>query len=283
MTLPTFIVIGAMKGGTTALHQYLDLHPDVFVASPKELNYFVGGAAWSHGGEAWYRSKFEAAGDALARGECSPNYTKHPTIPGVPERMAALLPDARLVYVLRHPLERTIAHYLHFRSRGGEHRSAERAISEDARYVDASLYGMQLERYLAAYPKEQLLVIRSEDLRNDPTTTLATVHRFIGVGEVPAPEQRRDAHRTDRRRVPRRGAGPLYRTGPGRHALRAAPAGWRGAVHSMLTAPATPAHARLSPATTATLVARFRDDLDLLRQHVGDEFEGWALERSRWT
>src|SRR5207244_8421308 len=84
--LPTFLVIGAMKSGTTSLYRYLQAHPDVFMSEQKELNYFTQGANqnWEKG-LAWYQAQFEQAGKARAVGEASTNYTKYPQFQGVPE------------------------------------------------------------------------------------------------------------------------------------------------------------------------------------------------------
>lgn len=96
VTLPNFLVIGAMKAGTTSMHRYLDAHPDVFMATQKELNFFIEELNWSKG-LGWYEERFAEAGDATARGEASPGYAGYPVRRGVPERIAATLPDARFV------------------------------------------------------------------------------------------------------------------------------------------------------------------------------------------
>lgn len=130
MPLPTFVVIGAMKAGTVSLRHYLDEHPDVFLGRGGmfgEPNYFVAEYNWSRG-RAWYESLFADAdadaGQAGAIGECSPSYTMAPAFPGVPERMAAVIPDARLVYVVRDPVARMQSMYMHQVSAGRERRRA---------------------------------------------------------------------------------------------------------------------------------------------------------------
>src|SRR5207244_11766706 len=87
--LPTFLVIGAMKSGTTSLYRYLQAHPDVYMSEEKELNYFTGGQNWERG-VSWYEAQFEKAGSARAIGEASTNYTNYPQIAAVPERIARL-------------------------------------------------------------------------------------------------------------------------------------------------------------------------------------------------
>ena len=108
-----------MKSGTSSLRDYLRDHPEVFIPPEEELHYFVEGINWKQGLD-WYRARFADAGDAIAVGEKSPTYTMHPEHPGVPERIAALLPEVRLIYVVRHPIERIKSHYVHQFERGQE-------------------------------------------------------------------------------------------------------------------------------------------------------------------
>src|SRR5215471_20286063 len=103
MTLPTFVVIGAMKAGTVSLRHYLDEHPSVFLGRGGmfgEPNFFIAEHNWPRG-RGWYESLFDGAGRAAAIGECSPSYSMTHVYRGVPERMAQVVPEARLVYVVR--------------------------------------------------------------------------------------------------------------------------------------------------------------------------------------
>jgi hypothetical protein len=95
--MPNFLVIGAMKGGTTALYRYLQPHPEVFMPPVKALEFFVAEANWRRGAQ-WYRRQFAGAGsNEVAVGEASNAYTKYPRFMGVPERIAAQIPDVRMV------------------------------------------------------------------------------------------------------------------------------------------------------------------------------------------
>src|SRR5687767_4299497 len=96
--LPNLVVIGGLKCGTTSLHHYLNLHPEVEMSRPKELNFFVAELNWPLGPE-WYASHF--SGGTSVRGESSPHYTNRPRFEGVAERMRSVLTDARLVYMVR--------------------------------------------------------------------------------------------------------------------------------------------------------------------------------------
>ena len=117
--LPNLIIIGAMKCGTSALHQYLDQHPDIAMSKEKELDFFIEDRNWRKGLD-WYRSMFPDSG--VVRGEASPDYTHYPAIPGVPERMHTVVPGAKLIYMVRDPVERMLSQYMHNRWTGIETR-----------------------------------------------------------------------------------------------------------------------------------------------------------------
>ena len=199
--LPTFIVIGAMKGGTTSLYHYLRGHEQVFMPRVKELDFFAAESNWSRGVD-WYRQQFSGAGDARARGEASTLYTKYPQYAGVPERIAGVVPDVRLVYLVRDPLERMRSHYQHRVALGAETAPPEVALLENPVYLDCSRYAMQLERYLDWFPREQLHVVSSEALRDDRTAAVQGVYQFLQVDDTVAPaELEQEFYRTAHRRT----------------------------------------------------------------------------------
>ncbi len=189
--LPNLIVIGAMKCGTTALHRYLGLHPDIAMSEPKELNFFFGperldarsGASsagnW-HRGVEWYARQFRPA---PVRGEASPGYTS-PSYPEAAERMARVVPDARLVYAVRDPVERAVSQYLHHRADGAERRPIEEALLDSAsQYLARSRYYARLEPYLAKFPRGQIFICAQEDLSLERRTTVRELYRFAGVDD----------------------------------------------------------------------------------------------------
>jgi hypothetical protein len=180
-TLPNLVVIGAMKCGTTSLHNYLDQHPDIAMSGVKEINFFLEGQGHWDKGVRWYESHFD--GSAKVRGESSTSYTKYPQRSGVPARMCSLLPGAKLIYILRDPIERTVSHYLHAYHRSRETRSVAEALGSltDNPYVDPSRYHMQLERYLEHYPLSQILILTTEELREAPQLTLGRAVEFLGL------------------------------------------------------------------------------------------------------
>jgi len=180
--LPNLIIIGGLKCGTSSLHFYLSQHPQVFMSRKKELNFFLADRAWNNG-IAWYEQQFANAGAALIRGESSPHYTGGPQDPGVPERMRRTLPDARLVFLVRDPIERLVSHYMMWFAIRKEDRPFEAALADLANnpYVGHSRYGQQLETYLRHFPREQIRVIASESLRDRRRETLRELFGWLGV------------------------------------------------------------------------------------------------------
>jgi len=215
--LPTFVIIGAMTCGTTSLHRYLDLHPQISMSGLKETNFFE--ERWGRG-IGWYRSLFDP--EAPVRGESSTVYTKYPSAEGIPERMHRVIPDARLVYLVRDPIERIVSHYVHNLDRGRISTPIERVLADprDNHYVHCSRYFFQIERFLEHWDPARILVLSLEELSSDPAPALRRVLRHVGADETF--EWGRSAferHGTSGRklspnavgRVIARGAHPIYR------------------------------------------------------------------------
>ena len=178
--LPNLIVIGGLKCGTTSLHHYLNLHPEIGMSRPKELNFFVAELNWELGVD-WYRSHFPAG--ASVRGETSPHYTNRPRFEGVAARMRETLgPDARVVYMVRHPVDRLLSHYLHNLGGGYDSRPLAEAVADPASaYIQRGMYAFQLEPYLDAFGAERVLVVSREELGRDRDATVRRVFEFAGV------------------------------------------------------------------------------------------------------
>jgi len=175
---PTFVVIGAMKTGTSSLANYLRAHPHVFMTTPKEPGFFS--LRWERGLD-WYESLFAGAGQAVALGEASTNYTKAPALSGVPGRMASVVPDAKLVYVVRDPLHRIRSHYIHNCAHRGERRSIDAAVRANPDFLDFSRYAYQLGLFLEHFDRQQILIVSSEQLRHERDVVLRRIFEFIGV------------------------------------------------------------------------------------------------------
>jgi Sulfotransferase domain len=197
--LPDFLVIGAQKAGTTALYAYLRWHPGVTGPSWKEVSFFD--RHWWRG-EAWYRGQFPLRSGQRLVGEASPSYLFHPL---APERVRSLVPDAKLVALVRDPVDRAYSHYQHEVALGREPLSFEDALGAeeertrgeverlvadprafshawwDHTYAVRGRYADQLEGWLEVFPREQLLVVPSEDLGERPAETYAAVLAFLGA------------------------------------------------------------------------------------------------------
>jgi hypothetical protein len=180
-SLPNLIVIGAGKTGTTSLHYYLGLHPQIFMSRVKELRYFEKNCGK---GVEWYQDNFRSGRNHLIRGETSPQYTAYPHVSGVPQRMHALIPHAKLIYVVRDPFARLLSHLV-FLAPGKHLANVTQALDpiDTNRYVAESRQCWQLEQYLPYYPLSQILVICAEELRHTRRSTLSKVFGFLGVDD----------------------------------------------------------------------------------------------------
>ena len=177
--LPNLVVIGGLKCGTTSLHHYLNLHPEVAMSRPKELNFFVAELNWPLG-TAWYATHFDSA--VPVRGESSPHYTNLPRFDGVAERISATLDRPRLIYVVRDPVDRMLSHYLHNVGGGYERRELADALGDPASsYIARSRYFFQLEPYLRTFGRERIEIVGREELKEDREGTMRRVFGFLGV------------------------------------------------------------------------------------------------------
>jgi Sulfotransferase domain len=273
--LPNLIVIGAERCGTTSLHRYLGAHPEIFMTKSKELDFFVTELSWRKG-RTWYEKQFGTG--SRVRGESSPSYTAYPVYTGVAERMAALVPDAKLIYLVRDPVERTLSGYHHQRAQRMERRPLADALSDvdESRHIWRSRYAAQLELFLEHFPLEKILVVDSHELRTRRRETLARIFRFLGIDErfwADAFALERNTRRTRQRTL--LGAGV-----------------WVGSV-KVLGKPRTYAVARRLPAVMPfsrpleppaadgelrrSLEDVFRDDVARLRKYTGLTFADWSV------
>ncbi|MGY1779685.1 sulfotransferase domain-containing protein [Geodermatophilus sp. SYSU D01036] len=282
--LPTFLLIGAMKAGTTSLYHYLGAHPQVAVPQYKAPEFFVEESNW-HRGVDWYRRQFPRTGpEVLAVGEASNSYAKYPRYRGVPARIAAHLPDVRLLYVVRDPVARIRSHYETRAAEGSERAPLAEAVFADPIYLDYSRYAMQIEQYLEHFPREQLLVITSEALRRSRGTTMRRVYEFIGVDpdHVPA-ELDRDFYRTrdraTRSPVPLPLRKFLKRRFPATRRFKELETNTIGALRRITGRAADPPRpaAVVPDDVRARIVAELADDVRRLRQHLGADFDGWGI------
>jgi sulfotransferase family protein len=207
--LPDFLILGAQKAGTTALYAYLRRHPQITGPSWKEVSFFD--RHWARG-ESWYRGNFPNLARTRGKlvGEASPSYVFHPL---APQRVLELVPQARLVVLVRNPVDRALSHHNHEVALGREPLSFEEALdaeeerlrgevermTADPRYFSREWwshtykargrYAEQLERWLEVFPRERLLVLSSDELGSEPERAHAQVLEFLG-----APPHRLDSY-----------------------------------------------------------------------------------------
>jgi len=277
--LPNLIVIGAAKCGTTSLHEYLDEHPEISMSREKELYFFVEEKNLAKG-RAWYESQFDPS--APVRGESSPGYSAFPLYRGVPERMADTIPDTKIVYLVRDPIERIVSHYTH-RTVNWPHMAslAETLAPGGLRdwLVTPSRYWLQLERYLECFPAEQILVVDSDELRNRRHETLARIFEFLGVDTAFRSARFELSHNAATGRTRITGTGRMLSSiaqrtlgQSGAQALRAhAPRALKSAFKSEVEPPALPSDLR------EELERELRDEVERLRAHTGLAFAGWSV------
>lgn len=199
MTLPSFLVIGAYKSGTTALHHQLRAHPDVFIPGRKEPNYFAFADAtppFDHPAardsirdHRDYEALFESAAPHQVVGEVSPAYL---AIPDACIRIRQEISDARLIAVLRNPIERAYSDYLMYRRDGLEREpdflralraqpTRDRSTDPTSHYLSTGMYAEQVRRFQQAFPRDQLHILLHDDLRSDQPATLRRIFEFVGV------------------------------------------------------------------------------------------------------
>jgi hypothetical protein len=190
MTLPNFILVGAAKAGTTALYHYLDEHPQVFMSPVKETNFF----AFDGQGDnrrfpvrslSQYQELFADAGTAVAIGEASPLYLETPSAAG---RIRQILPAARILCSIRHPVDRAYSDYqMHLRHLGRRLDPARDLTPRadwarpDSHWMQLGHYHEQLARYFQLFPRDQIKVSVFDDLRQNPAAAVQEVYRFLEV------------------------------------------------------------------------------------------------------
>ena len=176
---PDFMIIGAMKSATSTLHEQLAATPGFFMSRPKEPNFFSDDSQWSRGLD-WYAGLFAAAPPGALRGESSTHYTKLPTHLHTLDRLAASVRTRRFVYVMRHPVERLVSHYIHEWTQGVYRESIDEAFAMRPELVDYGCYARQLAPWLERFGARAVLPVFFERLTAAPENEFARITRFLG-------------------------------------------------------------------------------------------------------
>jgi len=177
--LPDFIIIGAMKSATSTLHNQLSAQSGVFMSTPKEPNFFSDDEVYSQG-LGWYSGLFSGASGLDICGESSTHYTKLPDYSDTIQRLKAVIPRPKLIYVMRHPVDRLISHYMHQWSEGVISCDINRAIDRYPELISYSCYGMQITPYLQKFGHKAVLPLFFDDLKKNREEVLNRVGEFIG-------------------------------------------------------------------------------------------------------
>jgi hypothetical protein len=286
--LPNFFIIGAPKCGTTALHSYLSGHPEIHMSPVKEPHFFSDPDPRFPltTPQVTDRSEYEALFESAAprRGEASPSYSQWPLRFNVPENIHGLIPDARIIYLVGDPVERTVSQWVQRVAYEGERRPLAEAIGENLEeptniYACASRYATQLERFLGVFGDDSVLVVDKVDLRDRRAATLREVFAFLEVSpdfESPVFAQEANASR-DHRSLP-----AFY--------LAARRTGLKRAVDALprcLTSPALRATRRIitkpierpsvDDRTRERLMQAFEPEVRRLRLLTGKTFSDWSI------
>jgi hypothetical protein len=306
MAMPDFLVIGAPKAGTTALHAALAAHPGLYMSAIKEPKFFLtDGPPPTRGGpgdvltyreHVWRRPDYEALFDrapaGTLRGESTPLYLYDRA---AMRRIRAALPGARLIAIVRDPVERAHSNWTHLWSAGLEPiGDFVRACGEEERriaagwasfwhYVGLGRYGEQLDYLFTLFPREQVLVLRYRMLVDSPAQTLDRICEFLGVEQgllAEIPRQNVTSHPEST--LAHRAVSLAQRAGSAAASWIPGPTGAAvtGRLERFLQR-----HSRerqpLSWEQRQELIPRFEADIGLLEDVLGESFRDWVLPRER--
>ena len=277
MSLPDFVIIGAMKCGTSTLHAQLAAQPQFFMSEPKEPNYFSDDNVFAKG-EAWYRGLFKDAPRGAIRGESSTHYTKLPTYPKTIERLGRLIPDAKFIYLMRDPVDRLISHYIHEWTQGVIACPIDEAVEKHCELIDYSRYAYQLGPWVQRFGKERILPVMFEEMTANPDDQLKRIADFLGAGGDVAWRKDLDAQNVSAERIRKFPGYKLIVDNSLATALRRmlAPRALRNLVKAKLQMREKP---QLSASRIAMLDEIFSRDLSALEALTGETFTRASFAR----
>ncbi|ELR97382.1 sulfotransferase [Gloeocapsa sp. PCC 73106] len=276
--LPNLIIIGAMKSGTTSLHHYLSLHPEIFMSRDKELKFFVEDKNWNQGID-WYKSHFP--GQTKISGESSTGYTKYPVNQRVAEKIHAIIPNAKLIYLLRDPVERVISHYLHRYIAGTENLQINDALAklENNDYIYESMYFLQLQQYLNYFPDANILILTLEDLSTNTQQSLEKIFKFLEIESDSYPlKQFKKIHQSvDKRRKTK--LGNFISKMPLIKEIEKLPSQEKWYLEKIIYFPFSQKveKPQLEDDIRQKLINYLQEDINSLRKHTGYEFSNWCV------
>ena len=307
---PDFFLIGAPKAGTSALHAALAQHPDLFLSRVKEPKYYMcgdspppayKGPGDAHSSQEWvwqrerYLALFDEAPDTMLCGEATPFYLYNRD---ARRRLAVDNPEAKLIAVLRDPVDRAYSNWMHLWMDGLEPcGDLVEAVRREQRRIDAGwapfwhyrnlgMYGRQVADLLEHFPREQVLFLRYAELVKDPSAAVTAVASFLGVAPAVVPAVPRDNSRVFVAQGPRtRALSSAIRTGA-RVGQFFPPQVWRKASRPLvgqLHRGGEPTRPKFTPAQRTELLKPHREDIALLERVTGQSYQDWLVYRDGGT
>lgn len=276
---PDFIIIGAMKCGTSTVCAYLEDHPDAFMLPGREPNFFSHDDVHAAGPAAYEQLFADHDGERVC-GEGSNDYASGARYPQAAARMAAYRPDMKIIYILRHPLERIASAWVQNRADKGDLVPAtlEAAVAEMPEiFVDQSLYWANLSRYRAQFPDAQIFVGFMEDLRTDRERFFASLCAFLGIPALPT-VQRGHQNPSRGKRIPSQRFSRLNRLPLMGAAKRLLPQALKTTVRERWLSETVTAAPTLGPEAHRAVLAQIRPDAAALLAHCGKPADFWALD-----
>ena len=267
MPLPNFIIIGAMKSGTSTLHFNLPLHPEIGMSKLKEPHYFN---KFYHKPLSFYANQFSCS--KKINGESTPAYSWNHIFPEVPERIYKAVPDVKLIYVLRDPIDRIISHLHHDLYRGRfSLAEVDNVVLRDPKYVETSKYFLQINCYLKYFDLENIHFLETQALKKDMNEALNEICNFLEVANFDFSHRVKARNQSSRKYLIRyydtvhnflpRGATKLY------HMIFYV-------VNQKIARPI------LKEETILELKSRLKPDIENLKEISGKNFEGWRTYNS---
>lgn len=295
--LPNFLILGAAKAGTTSLHHYLGQHPEVFVSSMKEPKYFAlkdesldfqGPSQFINQSSVTtfeaYCDLFKGVKDEVAVGEASPLYLFSEK---APERIKETLPEAKLIVILRNPVDRAFSSYTHLLREGFETLDFEESLLKESErirdrwaplwyYKSKGFYGEQLKRYTDLFPKEQLKIYLFEDLCQNPLGVVQDIFAYLGVDASFEP----DMTMKNVSGIPKNVALQrlLTRQNPLKTVGKALlPKQFRKSLSDKVQRQNLSGKPTLKPETRAELLELYRDDIQQLQVLIDRDLSAWLV------
>lgn len=277
MTLPNFIVVGAAKSGTTALWYYLSQHPQIFMCSPKEPNFFVADVI-NKGNDIrtlnQYAALFEKGQDYLCRGEASPAYLAHHKVSAA--RISETIPDCKIMVLLRNPVERVYSRYIAHFVRDKSCVVPFEDILDEIKW--AEFHSKAVEHFQQRFGRENVGIFITEDMETDTADFLSSIWAFLGVSDISIS----DTRKINQSGVPRyqmvEKALTVYRSFPSfiKDGLRLLPGSIKVGMFERLRRMNIKKKPEMNPGTRRQLESFFKGEIESIETLTGREL------KSRW-